>query len=594
MEIPIKDILHLTRLNSSLIFFSISLFSSIGILMLMLLEKKNRDILAVILLISVSMSGYLLLNSLLKFYGTDFGDPMRVENNKSTIILISKLEIIALIMGIIFFSSLSPLMTKSTVTKIKLAIVTLVGVFVAYLDLFSDKFFLKDTLKVVADTYMAKEGPLFDIFVAYFAASVFAEVMCIIASKKKVQQKYEEIYNYAMYGFISIIFFGTLEALELYRVTKLYEYFPSLLGIGITIFSLTILALLVNKYSLRLVENNLLVKALTETHERLEQSNTKISRNISEALSSINTIEREVKDMLNLPDLANSLAQKMIPSFENIKTTVLKVKEKTLPSLKYLTNTLDQLKSGLSKIQISNVDKTTSEVLKREKEITTAIKNLLPFNSKREQAVKFLSSIVESISNLPEELNNLVKRIEIYTEDTKVQLVNLIIVSEKKGKDTRFFNIFAEEMLEKVVRIKNHLNFLLEARERITEVQNSLNLLLQNSATKLENTFLSLEESSITNTVENLNLTAETLSKTILRLMSFTDKISSSSLSIENTIEKLEKNINEIFALVQEVQTMCEYVLTLSENLDKVTTGLEYLRGQFEELKSKLSQQLLG
>ncbi|MEN2997950.1 MAG: hypothetical protein ABDH28_02805 [Brevinematia bacterium] len=588
IENLLKEIAIFTGPLGSLILFSISTVSMLSICILFFIEKeKNRIFLIILLFISISLLGYLISNFLLTFHGIDTGDRLRIERNKNTIILLSKLEILSLVTAILSFSCISLFLVRGAITKIKFIIVFLVGAVIVYLNFFSDQFFLKDTLKLEKIYYLAKEGPLFDIFVAYFGATVSLEIIYLTLSKNKIKHEYLEIYNQVMSGFLGVIVFGVLEVLELYGVTRFYPYAPSLLGMGIVMFSIVVLILLINRYSLLLNENRVLVRLLNETKDNISLSNDKMLKNVKEVLTFIRDVENKIEETFNLPEITKSLAEETTNSLEKTKTIANEIRSESLQILHMLNENLQHIKLELDKFYSAKIGEIIHSAIKKEREVLNSLKNLSLLLVGQKQMIEILKSM--DLSTQPLEIFKITENIENYIEENKVQTINLLIIGEKnKDKYSEFSTIIANEILNRLTLIENTLKKAVESKEKLLSLQKDISETLHKTIDDLTNQEEHTDTEKTLETIEQLLSTHTNTSKDILNLTNIVDQLSSNIVTTSRNIEELTKNVEEIFSFSYEAHTIYEQLLGLTEKASEIRNTILSIRKEFEEFKSLL------
>lgn len=438
------------------------IISSVGLLTLSITDKKNKKIIISTILISISLITYIIFNYLGGLYGIFTGDITKIENNRNLIILLSKLEIASLTISIMLFSTISLILIPNLISKLKTFIFFLIGILILYLDLFTDKFFLNDTLKYRINKYMGMEGPLFDIFVIYFATVILSETLYILLLRRKIKSEYLDIYPPILYGFIMIIFFGLLEALELYGIISIYPYVPSLIGIGTSLFSLTVFLILTNKYISILKESKLSIKITENTKTKINENIQKIITTIDSSLNSLSDIKTKIEQILTIPKITESSINETKNSIDKVKNTLNQLKTEDLPLISSIISPLE------NNIQRITIDKNQIQELNRfQKEIEKDIKNIKNFLSKE-------SSILEVLENTnkayPDEIITFIEDLQNFYENTKVQLVNILILSEKQS-NSEFATILAKEMLEKLEKIKDNLSEINTIKDKLKETE---------------------------------------------------------------------------------------------------------------------------
>lgn len=574
-----KLIQDIILLLGPIVLFSISLFSIIGMSFLVSTEKNLRSFFIILLLLSTSLSGYIIFDFLLGFFGFDTGNPQRIEQNKNIIITFSRLEIVGLTMGIILFSSISTIFIKNLFSKIKLIVVTLIGAYIIYLDFFSPQFFLQDTLKLNINKYMAKEGPLFDIFVSFFAITVLFETIYLSISKNKIDLKYLQTYPPVMYGLAIIIFFGILEALELYDLIQIYPYLPSLLGTGISLFSLVVLTLLLNKYTTISNENKIMLKLLLSTQTRIKENTEKVSTHLKESITSIEHLNKKINEVSNLPSITKLTIDKINNSFSKIKNKITEIKTSTTSIIDSLSTNITTITSEIQKFNLLKANETILEVMKQEREVINNIKNIKFIETKQSSTIEFLSS-ASNLSII--DILNSISSTKDYIDECKVKVVNLIIASEKNlSKDAKFSQILANEILEKITKIRETFENITNNISELNKINETIMVFSQTVKTSEDkiinlNIYQNIQQNI--NEFDKINTIAQNLIKSISNIIKIEEKAISTTKNLKEILSSLENNINYIFNFVQETQTIYEQFFSLNQTISEITQNINELK----------------
>lgn len=559
------------------------IISSVGLLTLSITDKKNKKIIISTILISISLITYIIFNYLGGLYGIFTGDITKIENNRNLIILLSKLEIASLTISIMLFSTISLILIPNLISKLKTFTFFLIGILILYLDLFTDKFFLNDTLKYRINKYMGMEGPLFDIFVIYFATVILSETLYILLLRRKIKSEYLDIYPPILYGFIIIIFFGLLEALELYGIISIYPYVPSLIGIGTSLFSLTVFLILTNKYISILKESKLSIKITENAKTKINENIQKIITTIDSSLNSLSDIKTKIEQILTIPKITESSINETKNSIDKVKNTLNQLKTEDLPLISSIISPLE------NNIQRITIDKNQIQELNRlQKEIEKDIKNIKNFLSKESPILEVLENINKAY---PDEIITFIEDLQNFYENTKVQLVNILILSEKQS-NSEFATILAKEMLEKLEKIKDNLSEINTIKDKLKETKKNINTIYNQTIEKFTKILSAIKSHSYddkTQDTDSLIKTVSSIEKTISKIHSQKDSIVSLIKSLENRIKEIENHSIEIYSLIQDTQDIYTHTNSIIKTAKDIKENITNIEKSLKNFKNKLT-----
>lgn len=559
------------------------IISSVGLLTLSITDKKNKKIIISTILISISLITYIIFNYLGGLYGIFTGDITKIENNRNLIILLSKLEIASLTISIMLFPTISLILIPNLISKLKTFTFFLIGILILYLDLFTDKFFLNDTLKYRINKYMGMEGPLFDIFVIYFATVILSETLYILLLRRKIKPEYLDIYPPILYGFIIIIFFGLLEALELYGIISIYPYVPSLIGIGTSLFSLTVLLILTNKYISILKESKLSIKITENAKTKINENIQKIITTIDSSLNSLSDIKTKIEQILTIPKITESSINETKNSIDKVKNTLNQLKTEDLPLISSIISPLE------NNIQRITIDKNQIQELNRlQKEIEKDIKNIKNFLSKESPILEVLENINKAY---PDEIITFIEDLQNFYENTKVQLVNILILSEKQS-NSEFATILAKEILEKLEKIKDNLSEINTIKDKLKETKKNINTIYNQTIEKFTKILSAIKSHSYddkTQDTDSLIKTVSSIEKTISKIHSQKDSIVSLIKSLENRIKEIENHSIEIYSLIQDTQDIYTHTNSIIKTAKDIKENITNIEKSLKNFKNKLT-----
>lgn len=559
------------------------IISSVGLLTLSITDKKNKKIIISTILISISLITYIIFNYLGGLYGIFTGDITKIENNRNLIILLSKLEIASLTISIMLFPTISLILIPNLISKLKTFTFFLIGILILYLDLFTDKFFLNDTLKYRINKYMGMEGPLFDIFVIYFATVILSETLYILLLRRKIKSEYLDIYPPILYGFIIIIFFGLLEALELYGIISIYPYVPSLIGIGTSLFSLTVFLILTNKYISILKESKLSIKITENAKTKINENIQKIITTIDSSLNSLSDIKTKIEQILTIPKITESSINETKNSIDKVKNTLNQLKTEDLPLISSIISPLE------NNIQRITIDKNQIQELNRlQKEIEKDIKNIKNFLSKESPILEVLENINKAY---PDEIITFIEDLQNFYENTKVQLVNILILSEKQS-NSEFATILAKEILEKLEKIKDNLSEINTIKDKLKETKKNINTIYNQTIEKFTKILSAIKSHSYddkTQDTDSLIKTVSSIEKTISKIHSQKDSIVSLIKSLENRIKEIENHSIEIYSLIQDTQDIYTHTNSIIKTAKDIKENITNIEKSLKNFKNKLT-----
>ncbi|MCX8028468.1 MAG: hypothetical protein N2712_00535 [Brevinematales bacterium] len=569
-----------------LVILPLSLVSLIGLIIMIIIEKKVRPFLVLIFFISLTLSGYIISNFLLGIFGFNTGDSIRIQQNKETIILLSKLEILLLTIGLILLSSISLVLLDNTISKIKFFILLISGLVIMYLTFFSEKFFLKDTLKLSINKYMAQEGPLFSLFIVYFAIVVISEFLMLITLARKINTKFDYIYKPTIYGISVIIFFGILELLELYDIINIYPYLPSLLGTGISLFSIVVMSLVVNRHLVAMKYNKLSIRMIEETKKNLETSNKEVIDEINNLLNLITSTEKEIKNIQELPKITQAIIDEINKSFSSINNIIKRNAETTNEILKQISSYTETIKIKDIKDDLSNKYQKILNFSKKANILKGSSKKLEEYLKNKDNFKSNLSLDFTYTISFPEEINR-------YFIDTKVMLINISILGSKIKSSSNFSNILSEEML----KILDEVIISTQSLTTLTNNLNELNSKLNNLQEKLNQEIdsfqisynVSQEEEEIHLLFSNILKEISEVSHKLSNLSNIKDKIFSMITSENSDIQETVENMRNLYGFIKETQLMYENYSNLIQNIEKLHESISFIKKYIDELRSKLS-----
>lgn len=193
-------------------------------------------------------------------------------------------------------------------------------------------------------------------------------------------------------------------------------------------------------------------------------------------LSQSNTKQKLVLENITMATKESSkIKNKNIEEFKDTLKSIISDGNKKINILK---NTIEVLQSSLSKFPkpkniekpITNIKHTEQSCLKKIKELTSLVQKYLTDKNLYEEYTNELDSIDISGYN-----NNDIKQLNRELEDKKQYQFHKIEISKKiKFLEQKLANINKEELEEKIVTLKSHIDVVENIKQKISELWNSV------------------------------------------------------------------------------------------------------------------------
>lgn len=561
-------------------FITVGILGIITSLITLILSKENKNFLSLILLLMLSLTSYLTVDLLLGIFGfTPHNNLTNIHQNITILINLSKLEILFLITSLMIFSFFLPMLYKNKLLKFLSWFFGICGVILIYLDIFSNNFFLNE-LKFYNFTYVAKEGPLYNLFLAYFGIVVIVEFTLLILFRNKILHQNVKKYDLIIYGILFIIISGVLEITEMLGITHLYPYSPSILGIGIFLLSINLLLFLSETFFellISLIHKN---KITQQIKKNLEDSQIVIQKSKEELTEILSKIEREISTSTNLP----TITQQTVETIKEKSTTIKEKYENILSTFRIIHERIIDIfnYSNNEKIEQNTHEfiKNSNEIITLHKETSINIEEYQPINQKSK---KLQSDLILSIDNSIEgfrDINLQFSKISELIEDIRIVGINLYIISSKI-KESNISEILSEEIINKI----NQSQKINKDAQTITQYVVHLNKEIGDKKQDILNKYQLIE---IKESINELN-TKEIESKTnlISKNLEVLKDTSKQVLEITDKILQDLKRLQDIFITLSnfttEFQVFQENYEYFFINLDSLSTLAKEL---YENLKN--------
>jgi len=578
---------------------TLTLTSLTGIIALIISsEKAERTFLIFILVIMLLLSGYTVSDFLLALFGFNIGDATRIEQNKTTIIMLSRFEIFFLTLGLISLSALTSYLIKGKVSFIKFTLTFLIGSIIGILSLTSDKFFYNDRLKLSINKYMGQEGDLFIIFIIFFAIVIIVELPLLILAIRKSKNKSDidlERLKSITFGILTIILFGVLEALNLFGIIQLYPYVPSLLGMGMATFGIIIFTLSIREFNQKTIEAQLLDKVISESNDGIKDILHDATTKFSKLGNNIVSFKESFTVIFELPTLASQYVTELgkeeasfseeyfrkLPTFEKIveeynnKLNNTKISEKI--------GTVNNLALEMGR-KLKDIEKVSERVEEMRKQNSQLVGRFSTFAQKVESYNSTLFNLEEMLENS----KNWIEQLRIITINTE------IISSKRFNRNSPFLSSISSEILEKVTESKP----LLDSVSRKVDEIKSTEVIITSTAEKVGSSLLDLNNklnnykvefeffTGNEGSLEKILLNTKSVLEEIKHLGDFVELVKKYILEGISEFDQEFKldfpSIKEVFFtysdLVENAKSITGSILSIEETLEKSKNSLQTIK----------------
>jgi hypothetical protein len=458
---------------ASIILGSLAIISSL----FLSAKKEERGFLALVFLVLLMLLFYIVSDSLLAFFGFNTGDQARIEENKHIIILFSRLEIFFLTLSIISFSGFVSYLVRSKVAIIKFLLTALVGLIIGILALFSQNFFYNDRLKLNINKYMGQEGDLFLIFIAFFAIVVVFELVFLLLSRKKIKKDASsnlERLKSVIVGFLVIILFGVLEALELFGLIHLYPYVPSLLGIGTIIFGLIMLRLALFDFQEKIKELRFLDSLLDRLGKEKKEIFDRLTLQYSEFNENLNSLKESFRDAFRVPSLSMQYINEIIGGIKRFSGYY----SSKLDEFREIFEKFKSYKEVEKEVVEFDINEFLGEIGKKYREfenLKNRIKDVKSYETAILENFSAFSGNTDKFDSVFTQVFSLVEKLDELIERLRIVSINTEIVSYKKSiQESSFLESVSSEILDKVSESKVLLRLVLDDLEKLRGVEENL------------------------------------------------------------------------------------------------------------------------
>jgi arsenate reductase-like glutaredoxin family protein len=578
---------------------TLTLTSLTGIIALIISsEKAERTFLIFILVIMLLLSGYTVSDFLLALFGFNIGDATRIEQNKTTIIMLSRFEIFFLTLGLISLSALTSYLIKGKASFIKFALTFLIGSIIGILSLTSDKFFYNDRLKLSINKYMGQEGDLFIIFIIFFAIVIIVELPLLILAIRKSKNKSDidlERLKSITFGILTIILFGVLEALNLFGIIQLYPYVPSLLGMGMATFGIIIFTLSIREFNQKTIEAQLLDKVISESNDGIKDILHDATTKFSKLGNNIVSFKESFTVIFELP----TLASQYVTELGKEETSFSEEYFRKLPTFEKI---VEEYNSKLNNTKISEkigtVNNLALEMGRKLKDIEKVSERVEEMRKQNSQLVERFSTFaqkVESYNSILFDLEEMLENSKNWIEQLRIITINTEIISSKRfNKNSPFLSSISSEILEKVTESKP----LLDSVSRKVDEIKSTEVIITSTAEKVGSSLLDLNNklnnykvefeffTGNEGSLEKILLNTKSVLEEIKHLGDFVELVKKYILEGISEFDQEFKldfsSIKEVFFtysdLVENAKSITESILSIEETLEKSKNSLQIIK----------------
>jgi|GEM_PF-2826561 len=578
---------------------TLTLTSLTGIIALIISsEKAERTFLIFILVIMLLLSGYTVSDFLLALFGFNIGDATRIEQNKTTIIMLSRFEIFFLTLGLISLSALTSYLIKGKVSFIKFALTFLIGSIIGILSLTSDKFFYNDRLKLSINKYMGQEGDLFIIFIIFFAIVIIVELPLLILAIRKSKNKSDidlERLKSITFGILTIILFGVLEALNLFGIIQLYPYVPSLLGMGMATFGIIIFTLSIREFNQKTIEAQLLDKVISESNDGIKDILHDATTKFSKLGNNIVSFKESFTVIFELP----TLASQYVTELGKEETSFSEEYFRKLPTFEKI---VEEYNSKLNNTKISEkigtVNNLALEMGRKLKDIEKVSEKVEEMRKQNSQLVERFSTFaqkVESYNSILFDLEEMLENSKNWIEQLRIITINTEIISSKRfNKNSPFLSSISSEILEKVTESKPLLD---SVSHKVDEIK-STEVIITSTAEKVGSSLLDLNNklnnykvefeffTGNEGSLEKILLNTKSVLEEIKHLGDFVELVKKYILEGISEFDQEFKldfpSIKEVFFtysdLVENAKSITESILSIEETLEKSKNSLQIIK----------------
>jgi len=578
---------------------TLTLTSLTGIIALIISsEKAERTFLIFILVIMLLLSGYTVSDFLLALFGFNIGDATRIEQNKTTIIMLSRFEIFFLTLGLISLSALTSYLIKGKVSFIKFALTFLIGSIIGILSLTSDKFFYNDRLKLSINKYMGQEGDLFIIFIIFFAIVIIVELPLLILAIRKSKNKSDidlERLKSITFGILTIILFGVLEALNLFGIIQLYPYVPSLLGMGMATFGIIIFTLSIREFNQKTIEAQLLDKVISESNDGIKDILHDATTKFSKLGNNIVSFKESFTVIFELP----TLASQYVTELGKEETSFSEEYFRKLPTFEKI---VEEYNSKLNNTKISEkigtVNNLALEMGRKLKDIEKVSERVEEMRKQNSQLVERFSTFaqkVESYNSILFDLEEMLENSKNWIEQLRIITINTEIISSKRfNKNSPFLSSISSEILEKVTESKPLLD---SVSHKVDEIK-STEVIITSTAEKVGSSLLDLNNklnnykvefeffTGNEGSLEKILLNTKSVLEEIKHLGDFVELVKKYILEGISEFDQEFKldfpSIKEVFFtysdLVENAKSITESILSIEETLEKSKNSLQIIK----------------
>lgn len=580
-----EEIKNLIPLLSIVALSPFLIISSIGLLILYAINKKHRKFIISVLLISIALLLYIASNYILEVSRTFSEDLIKTDTSKVLFTTFTKLKLITLTVVTILFSIPSLLLLPNGLSKLKTSIFFSIGALLILINLSTDNFLSLSILKNKIYENFQSENFLSALTVSYFTVVSTFETLYLLVLRKRTKPEYLDISTSVIYGFLITTTSGIIESLGIYRVVHIPHYLSSPIGIGITLFSIEMFITLTSRYIYSLKENTISIKFSESTKNKIKEIIQKIITCIDSSTENLSEIKQKIEEILSIPKITETSLNETKNSIDNVKQILKHLKTENTE----ITTSTAQILELTSDISLTTEKKNISETDKLQNEIEKNIKNIKNFSSKEPVFLQTLENISKISSS---EVITFLENIQDFYENIKVQLINILILSEKQ-KNSEFATILAKEILEKLEKLRDDLSKIYTTKDRLKNIEeniNTLNIQIAERVTKIISTIKLFATNNKLAETNNLAKIISLIEKDIERISNQRDTLLSSVKSLENRIKEIEDHSIEIYSLIQDTQDIYSHTNSIITTAKEIKENIIHIEETLNKLKDKLTR----
>jgi predicted nuclease with TOPRIM domain len=447
---------------------------------------------------------------------------------------------------------------------------------------------------------MGQEGELFLIFIAFFAIVVVFELVFLLLSLKKIKKDASsnlERLKSVIVGFLVIILFGVLEALELFGLIHLYPYVPSLLGIGTIVFGLIMLRLALFDFREKIKELRFLDSLLDRLGKEKKEILDRLTLQYSEFNENLNSLKESFIDAFHVPSLSMQYINEIIGGIKRFSGYY----SSKLDEFREVFEKFKNYKEVEKEVVEFDINEFLGEIGKKYREfenLKNRIKDVKSYETAILENFSAFSGNTDKFDSVFTQVFSLVEKLDELIERLRIVSINTEIVSYKKSiKESSFLESVSSEILDKVSESKVLLRLVLDDLEKLrsiganlkNDVINSVDIIMS-AINDLDSYVLEFEPP------EEYKLLLGNIYSGIVNMLKYTQVIVDFVNTLEHFVlvemKEFNDNLKVVVALGSEVfylqSHLSDTVKMLGENIyfiEEVLKNRDFLSLKNSELK---------